>query len=240
LSNEYNRRKHGASSIEEHKEEGEVKQTIWPAILFITVGFVSAEDSGKASPPSIAELIKKLSDNEQATREGAQKQLILLGDVATGDVEKAAHSDDAEVVLRAKLILSAYDKARAARRTELSRTFAGGPEQACEKVIQTAKEWDALVEACTSKSLQTALREKKIDFEKETVIAVALGSYDVGERSETCINDISVEADKWVVNYSFVSGEVDHGAHGNPLFVIKVPRVHKQIEFKKQNICYKK
>src|SRR5689334_12706574 len=54
--------------------------------------------------------------------------------------------------------------------------FDGGPEKAGETVIRTEEEWSKFIETCSSESLRKELREQTIDFDKATIVAVAVGA----------------------------------------------------------------
>lgn len=59
-------------------------------------------DQGKDAPDEIAELIRKLGDNDYEVREAAERRLIELGDAAIPALREARNHSDAEIAHRAQ------------------------------------------------------------------------------------------------------------------------------------------
>lgn len=112
----------------------------------------------------------------------------------------------------------------------------GGPKKAAEVVIRSEKEWKAFVETCTSKDVRTKLGEAKVDFDKEIIVAVAIGrnssELTEGEHKQAGVQKVSTDGDKSVVEYCVVISDVRTEEPLYPLHVIKMPKA-KDVAFKK-------
>lgn len=121
------------------------------------------------------------------------------------------------------------------------KAFAGGPEDAAETVLRSAKEWDDFVKSC-SEEVRKSLKETKIDFDKQTVLAVAVGrSYAQlapHEKEEAGIRGAVEREDRWVVYYNVIRSDAREDQASYPVYLVKTPKSDKKIEFKKRTKYY--
>jgi len=67
--------------------------------LLLVVGVLRADN-----PPTVADLVKQLSDAKFATREAAQKELLKRGDVIVPELDRLAKTADAETAERIRKV----------------------------------------------------------------------------------------------------------------------------------------
>lgn len=77
-------------------------------VLGTVLGFLGAASAPHATAEQIARWIKQLGDDRFAVRENASKKLWQAGAAAESVLEKAVHSDDPEVVRRARELLDKF------------------------------------------------------------------------------------------------------------------------------------
>lgn len=112
----------------------------------------------------------------------------------------------------------------------------GGPKKAAEVVIQSEKEWKAFVETCQSADVRKKLEEAKVDFTKETIVAVAIGpngsKLTVSELTHAGVQKVQADDGKAIVEYCVVDSDARLNEPLYPLHVVKMPKV-KSVTFKK-------
>jgi hypothetical protein len=113
-----------------------------------------------------------------------------------------------------------------------------GPASENETVIRSEKEWKEFIDACSSPATRDVLRGEEVDFEKDMVIAVALGanSSHLGpnEEKQSGIQHVRSGEDGWVVDYNIVNTDVQDERPRYGLHVIKLSTAPK-VSFRKGN-----
>lgn len=117
--------------------------------------------------------------------------------------------------------------------------FDGGPEKSEETAIQSEAEWARFIDRCPSESTRTKLRAQQVDFEKETVLAVAMGknSSILGHpdyEKQAGVQRVGAADGKLVVEYCNVHSDHQDTRDRYPLHVVKVPKA-KVVSFKKSS-----
>lgn len=116
------------------------------------------------------------------------------------------------------------------------KVFEGGPEKAGEKVIQGEREWKAFIETCTSVPVRTRLLEEKPDFDRETILVLALGDSRsiLGEPYEKMagIQRIRPSADELDVECTIIHSDHLSTEPMYPVHVVKTAKA-KGFRFKK-------
>jgi hypothetical protein len=112
----------------------------------------------------------------------------------------------------------------------------GGPKKAAEVVIRSEKEWVAFIETCASEDLRKFLKGVKVDFAKETVVAVAIGP-NASHLTKTEMKQVGAQkvvrdGDKAVVEYCVVETDVRLAEPRHPFHVIKIAKT-ADVTFKK-------
>jgi hypothetical protein len=117
----------------------------------------------------------------------------------------------------------------------LLKQFDGGPKKAGEVVIQSKKEWEQFIKECSSESTRDKLQKQKIDFDKETVVVVAIGhnssKLTPNEQAQAGIQRI-LSGEKPIVEYCNVRTDVQVEEDRYPLHVVKIAKT-KTITFRK-------
>jgi len=115
----------------------------------------------------------------------------------------------------------------------------GGPKSAGATVISSAEQWASFLGQC-SPDVQTRLKKTKVDFGNEVLLTFALGPYrpslDAWELSGTGFRGVIETADRVLVHFRLVRSDAIRMEDSFPLFVARLPKTQKKIEFKKATV----
>jgi len=121
------------------------------------------------------------------------------------------------------------------------KAFDGGPKEAGEKALATKEDWKEFIKSCAGEEVRAALEKVEVDFEKEVLIAVALGErvdhLSKGEKEEEGISKVTMKGDAWTIHYTVVSSDCLEGSSW-PVFVIRVPKLTQTFTFKRKDVFY--
>ncbi|MCK6473242.1 MAG: hypothetical protein L6R28_15975 [Planctomycetes bacterium] len=211
---------------------------VLPALLLLVAGLSArAAETPPPTPVQIEAWAKQLGDEEPTKREEAAQALAAAGLAAVEAVRRAAASDDAETSTRAKaLLVELVDKPALAKRRDLVRMRDGGPKAEGLQVLRDTEAWKAWIATCTSEDLRKQLAAEKIDFDQEMVLVAAEGParshLAKHEAEEAGIKGIRAKADAWDVEVVVVSSDKQYGADQYPVYIVRLPRTEKRIEFR--------
>ncbi|MBP3960382.1 hypothetical protein J8F10_34580 [Gemmata sp. G18] len=114
------------------------------------------------------------------------------------------------------------------------KTHSGGPKKAAEVVIRSEKERKAFTETCSSENTRKFLDAVKVDFDKEVLVAVAVGPsgsvLTKTEMKQTGVQKVT-SGDEVVVEYCVVTTDVQCEPN-YPLYVVRIPKA-TTVAFKK-------
>jgi hypothetical protein len=132
------------------------------------------------------------------------------------------------------------DKVRLLGQKELLKTFKGGPKEAGETVIRSDKEYLKFISTCQSDSVKESLKNQKVDFENEMVLAVAVGTYPSAVEDfivkSSGFKTITPKGRDWVVEYTVTYNDFSDNVEKHPLFMLILPKTDKTIKFEKHRV----
>jgi hypothetical protein len=120
--------------------------------------------------------------------------------------------------------------------------FRGGPKEAAEKVIRSEEEWERFIETCSSEATREALGEAGVDFDREMVIAVAMGDNrsilgDKFYEDQAGVQKVREGEGGLVVEYTNVHSDHLDTEPRNVLHVVKLPKA-ESVSFRKHARYY--
>lgn len=202
-----------------------------------------SSDTKKGVPDkaNMAKLVEQLGHEQFSIRNAARKRLLELGPEAIRHLREAVRShEEPEIQNSARrllaqlevgsprvLILATNGAPHLEGKFEITRPHCR------EKVIQNQKDWKSFVKRC-DEAVAKMLRAKKIDFDKEQLIAIwAFPVHYVPEKG-SWVTKIAVEEKRWVIHYAIKQSGTKVLGPMRPLLVLKMPRTTKTIEFVKE------
>lgn len=121
------------------------------------------------------------------------------------------------------------------------KVFEGGPKEAGETVIQDEGAWTEFIETCSSESVRTRLLKEKPDFDRETILVVAIGEPHsiLGEpyEKQAGIQRLRPSDDGLDVEYTIIGSDHLSPEAMYPLHVVKTAKA-KGFRFKKSSKFY--
>lgn len=116
----------------------------------------------------------------------------------------------------------------------------GGPTQLGELVVQTQEEMDSLVGKVTSGELKRKLAAVKIDFDKETVVAVALKNSSIlgdAYEGESGIQNVTIKDGEAIVEHNTIYSDHQDTKPHHRVHFVKFLKC-KKVTFKVTNKAY--
>lgn len=189
------------------------------------------------TPSQIDTWARQLGDEKHAAREEATRALVAAGPAAIEAVRKASRSDDPETASRAKMVLvELVDKPAIAKRQNIVRLRDGGPKEESQSVIRGAEAWKAWIATCISEDTRRQISSLKIDFDKEMLLVASEGPANSllarFEAEESGIQGIQAKADAWKVEVVVVKSDKHTDTDLHPVYITRVPRTEKRVEFR--------
>jgi hypothetical protein len=116
----------------------------------------------------------------------------------------------------------------------------GGPEKFSATAIRAEAEWADFKKKCSPR-VQEMLKTAKIDFTRDMLVVVALGKFEeqltVDEQSLMMgLCGVTEEKERIVVHLTVVYTNVYSGKPLFPVFVARIPRSEKKVEFERHYV----